>query len=54
MFYGECTAGYAVEVIKEILNTIESEREALGLVHAFMEGEISVEEICGVIDGRGE
>ena len=53
MFYGECTAAYAVEVIKEILTNIDSEREALGLVHAFMDGELSTDEIAGVIDGRG-
>lgn len=52
MYYGECTAGYAVEIIKEILNTIESEHEALGLVHAFMDGELTVEEIGCVIEGR--
>lgn len=53
MYYGNCTAAYAVEVIREILEKIENERVALGFVHAFLDGELSTNDISDVIDGRG-
>lgn len=52
MYYGNCTADYAVEIIQEILECIPSERDALGFIHAFLNGELSTNDIADVIDGR--
>lgn len=52
MYYGECTAAYAVEVVKEILANAESDRQALATIHNFMSGELSTEEVAGMIEGR--
>lgn len=53
MYYGNCTADYAVEVIREILENVQDERDALGFIHAFLNGELSTNDIADVIDGRG-
>lgn len=54
MYYGECTPAYAVEVVKEILANAESDRQALATIHNFMSGELSTEEVAGMIEGSGE
>lgn len=52
MYYGECTPAYAVEVVKEIIANAESDRKALAAIHNFLDGELTVEEAAGMIEGR--
>lgn len=45
MFYNDCTKHYATEVIKEIIEYAENDSAALDLIRAFMDSEMSVEDI---------
>lgn len=45
MFFDECTKHYATEVIKEIIENAENDSAALDLIRAFMDSEMSVEDI---------
>ena len=44
MYYRDCTAHYATEVIQEILNNAEG-REALEMIQQFMDNQINTDEI---------
>ena len=44
MYYIDCTSGYAVEVIREILDNAEG-HEALEMIQQFMDNQINTDEI---------
>lgn len=45
MYYNDCTAGYAAEVIREILDNADHPRDALWLIELFITNQYTTDDI---------
>lgn len=45
MYYRDCTSGYAICIIEEIIENSGSDKQALDLIQAFLNNEVNTDEL---------